>query len=609
MRDERRRNIQRQQDATVTSERGSAKSGSKRYSPFQRESSRKDSRAEEQTVIMTSSDSLHSISGGIIESGIKYIMFPLHLLRFCLFGINSVSGKLTAPKKDQEATDSTTNSKEKETKEKKTSDKEDKYAKDDGTTDRRSKEDSKEHQGNSESGSHSKTENEELDERDSKKRRKSDDEEFKDACVRIEDDSDSSNDQWSSASSTMIMNMSLDHDNIDKCTTFSALEEPMDVSIEELIYEKPHTVTQSSRNGYSVENMFNSTPWFYGEEDSNLSVDEEIARIFQKQCTSSEEENSYSHSKTSSKRDKAKENNFLSHRKRNGSAGALDSKKPEEVDKERRRKTPSDIVYTKRKASQDYDRNEKHRDRKNDAKPREEKRSSRQEPSSKSKTKSSKSPVKHKESKRKDVKYKEIATQTDSAFSDDDVEMVPVDMKLLEKQFYCKSAAHRSHPNLYQNREMEHDLNYVADNEDSTDGLTRNTRLRISSCSTSSSSTDLGFDEQVSATPDADMRTGRWNGNAADTINPFRICSRAPPGFPELPQNPPLSYKPTDWEEFKLTSSINNYCTPTVPTSGTVPRAPSPMRHLYYDYPEFMDLPHIVKSSNISNNITSNYYR
>lgn len=40
-------------------------------------------------AVVSSKEALQTMSDGIIGSGIKYIMFPLHLLRFCIFGTSS----------------------------------------------------------------------------------------------------------------------------------------------------------------------------------------------------------------------------------------------------------------------------------------------------------------------------------------------------------------------------------------------------------------------------------------------------------------------------------------------------------------------------------------
>lgn len=146
---------------------------------------------------------------------------------------------------------------------------------------------------------------------------------------------------------------------------------------------------------------------------------------------------------------------------------------------------------------------------------------------------------------------------------------------------------------------MDQDLDYVADNEDSNDGSVELLRRRISSGSTSSSSTDLGFEERAYAKSDMDFRLGRRPRNLSDSRQ-----TRAPPGFPELPQNPPLTPASYDASE---RFAVNGAHDSTVQATPVAP-APPPMRHLYYDYPEFMNLPENVSSSKILCNILRNNY-
>ncbi|XP_054006052.1 protein starmaker-like isoform X1 [Hylaeus anthracinus] len=616
-------------EASASNERGSVKSviGSKRYTPFARESIKRDSRTEKQIVTMPSAEVIETISSGIIGSGIKYIMFPLHLLRFCIFGTSS--GSVESEKSREPGLSTSDNKKVESQEDEKLKKREERSTKEreESSTKRREERSTKDHE---ERNTRSREEKdakkseknitEELDERNTKDVEKSEDysseqlrksskrsshpetkvvpcckesskkpeyksDEDSDEMVTAEEDSDSSLEHWSNATSTM-MNMSLDYDNIDRSVSY--LEEPMDISMEEQTYEKSYIASKTAN--FQASALGNQPSRLYPEDhSSSSSVDEEIAMIFQKQCTSSDDEISRDRGKTSTihKRERIKQSNFLITRSR---------KEQQDNDRERSKKTSSDVVvhHKRRKVTHDEDRTERQHDRRAETKTREEKRGSRHDTPSKYKTRSSKTPVKSQESKRKDTRYKETATQTDSAFSDEDVEMIPVDAKLTDKHFCCKYAVRRSLSNLLQDK-MEQELNYIADNEDSVDGFTRISRKRISSCSTSSSSTDLGFDERVSATPDTDTATGRW---PAITDNAFKTC-RPPPGFPQVPQNPPLISSTYDPKQFA--AGI---------TAIMVPRAPSPMRHLYYDYPEFMDLPENVNSSNILKNILrNNYYR
>lgn len=158
---------------------------------------------------------------------------------------------------------------------------------------------------------------------------------------------------------------------------------------------------------------------------------------------------------------------------------------------------------------------------------------------------------------------------------------------------------------------MRRELNHIPVNEDSNDGFRDIAPKRISSCSTSSSSTDLGFDERGYATPEMDVRNGRRHSNSPDAINTHRMSIRAPPGFPELPQNPPLTTCTYDSKRVVMISSTDSRRNPSIgQSSAIVPPAPSPLRHLYYDYPEFMHLPAKGDYSKILTNILqNNYYR
>ncbi|XP_076279277.1 uncharacterized protein LOC143208613 isoform X2 [Lasioglossum baleicum] len=475
---------------TKQNERKSAKSPTenKHHNPSQEKSSkeehreRREPRPEKQNITMTSTELLHPISGGIIKSGIQYIMFPLHFLRFCLFGTNSISEKLAVCEvgkgsKNSESSGKKTNKEEKENISSKSRD--DRQAKNDEASNRRSSEESLK---NTRSGSSTDTRNAGSSRaKDSKEVRKGHDEGLveRPLVVLVEEDSDSSSDRWSTASSTMIEDVSMD---IDRSISFDSLVEPMDISMEDT-HDRLQIVMGSRE-----------------KQNTTLSLDSEMARIFQKQCTSSDDEYSSSntmpekgerpggknflwHARTSHSAAtvplKSKEEGVNKEQKKKTSSEEVDKerkkKTSEEVDKERKKKTSEEVDkerkkkisseevdkerkkkissedvthHKRRKVSQEEDRPEKQRDGKSDAKRREEKQPSKLDTRNNSKTRSPKSPVKSKESKRKDVKYKETATQTDSAFSDDDVEMIPVDAKLPEKRYCCKHALYRSHPNL-----------------------------------------------------------------------------------------------------------------------------------------------------------------
>ncbi|CAL7946593.1 unnamed protein product [Xylocopa violacea] len=555
--------------------------GNNRYSPlFPREASR-DSRAKKSIMFMPSIEDLHSMSGGIIENGIKYIMFPLHLLRFCIFGTSFLG-----------SVDSKTNTEAEHAK-----------SRDKNYKERTEKEERRK-------------ENESL------KEEKNNNEESEDEMVTAEEDPDSSVEQWNSAKNTMAMNMSVDFDKTERSMSYVILEEPMDISIEEHGFDKSYSVIKISQDSRQATNVQSnaiasiSSRAYTDEEYNSSSVDEEIAKIFQKQCTSSEDEfvSSYPKPHSFRKHEKTKQNNFVYNGvKSSYSVHTPRSKKGSQDDeREQQKKTSTEFVANnkRRKLFHEENKNERQLTRRSENKTEEEKRGTRQNSSSKNKSSSSRTPIKNKDSKRRNIKYKEMATQTDSAFSDDDVEMIVADTKKPERSSRCKYT-HKSQVHRFQDKKMEQELNYIADNEDSNDGLLRISHKRISSCSTSSSSTDLGFDERASTTPDTDIVVGQWRTNSPDSTSALRTRVCAPPGFPEVPQNPPLTSYVCNSKNISTSSKNNNdphSC--FVKTAAAVPPAPSPMRHLYYDYPEFMDLPIYIKSSQILNNILkNNYYR
>lgn len=149
------------------------------------------------------------------------------------------------------------------------------------------------------------------------------------------------------------------------------------------------------------------------------------------------------------------------------------------------------------------------------------------------------------------------------------------------------------------------ELNYIADNEESSIGFLRIAHKQIMSCSTSSSSTDLGFNEGTSIIPD--MNSAVRHINISNNANTSPRCTRPPPGFPEIPQNRPLLSQIYDPINFILASSMyeNSIYNSLINTVTIVP----PMPHLYYDYPEFMDFPIYNNSSETIDNIPKkNYY-
>ncbi|KAG7201547.1 hypothetical protein KM043_004297 [Ampulex compressa] len=585
-------------EAPVSSGRDSMRSamGSNRYSPFLREVPRRDSRSNDGSMPLTRAHLLDSKSNGIIQSGIKYIMFPLHLLRFCIFGTSTAS---VSNAKDVDAESSAMEKREKRDEKNGDStpsktDRRDSVERDSPPPKDTAKNSpieatSKEERAPSSKGSGKET---------------SRDDESSDEMLTAQEDSDSSVDQWSNAKDVMIMDMSIDYEHaLEKSMSYRNVEEPMDISLDEQNLERSISGTKGSRDGRSLEGAKNSTVDAYSRSSSNeqekrflSTVDEEISRIFQKQCTSSDDESSSSLCRCPTDRIGGNRQT----QSRNREEGRYSRTKRELFDDENQTKGRASVERRKKLArEEDVDEGRKDDRRSKDRSP-EKKRSTRQDTPSKRRSRCSGTPVKNKESKQKSVKYKERATQTDSAYSDEDVEMIPIDGRRTRK----------SQSAFYTVEEMDRDLNYIADNEDSNDGLGKFRRTRISSGSLSSSSADLGFDERGCFTPDIDVRLKEWNANLPNVPTAPRKCAtRAPPGFPQLPQNPPITSSicdGTDPVPILTPGKDQHDC--TVIQSAFVQPAPMPMRHLYYNYPEFMDFPPSIGSSRILKNILKNNY-
>lgn len=601
-----------------------------------------------------------SMRRGIIENGIKYIMLPIHLLRFCLFGKSSsisIDSKDNAEKKDVDSKNEEVGKKREGQEEKSTLDessdrvkvkskngepkeKRRKGQEEENTAVKfanrvkvRSKNEKPEEERKKEqeegnrvvevvASSSSVSSEQKLkqskfvvsatrpDHNEDKirfrdknsKKKESDGEESNDDMMSAMEDSNSDCDeQWSSANSTMV-NILENYDNTNK--SYGLMEEPMDISMEECSFDKAYTlimVPQDNRKSEKHRFSRSSTD----EPESSSSVDEEISQIFREQCTSSSDEFASSSYPRFLADEKPRPRNFLYKKiKETYSQIIPQRRKGSRYDeRERKKKTSADLmaINKRRKVSDGISICEKKMEYKSTDKEADEKQSTQQVTPSKHKSRASKTSTTSKNSKRKDAKYKEIGTQTDSAFSDDDVEMM--DMKQLEKSVSWKYVHRKFHHDRSQSKEMEHKLHYMADNEDSNDFL-RIAEKQILSSTTSSSSPDLSFDEYTSTTLNTDI-VRRRHANFPDITNTLQTRIRAPPGFPEIPQNPPLSSSFSDPEDSLLSSKEN---IDFINKIERVPPAPAPMRHLYYDYPEFMDVPIDLECTKVQNSILRQYY-
>jgi hypothetical protein len=130
-----------------------------------------------------------------------------------------------------------------------------------------------------------------------------------------------------------------------------------------------------------------------------------------------------------------------------------------------------------------------------------------------------------------------------------------------------------------QDKDINQELNYKSDIEE----LLKLAHKQLSSYNTSSSSTDFRYDAEMFTTlVSEDIAEALWNPKLYNDTNNFKEPIRPPPGFREVPQNPP-SIMPSLADIYEANSHIKP---PTV-----IPPAPPPMQHLYYDYSAFMKPP------------------
>lgn len=553
----------------------------------------------------------------------KYIMFPLHLLRFCIFGTTTLSIDQERSKDRKEIEPSQERSKEKRDKriEEKRNEVSDLREKEDDTEDKvekRSNDDSDKflkdktklcdannrsnERRTSRDRKNSNDNDNKINEKSDRKQRSHSIESRKSlSSRRVDDDSDSSScDKWSTAESSM--DVSIEYESTyESISTSCCLEEPMDISIEESIEENSliPTVVVSHRTRTVNVGPSSSSSWSSEVEESSSysSIDEEISRVFQKKCTSSSSDDDY-YSSSVNRRDKRRDESDRRDRK------GRDDVNSREFILESREKLERGGSRSNVKRTE-----ENHRDRtterttsgitscKHNSSPR----------------RVSRTPVKSKDTRKR---YKEKGVQTDSAFSDDDVEMIPLDARLTEKRVSNRTSRRKPLSVSYQTEGIDRDILYIADNEDSNDGCGRYSRNRITPVSESSSSTDLGFEDQ--RCPNRNYKTHvtekeRRKSPLRDdtTINDLSkkvTLSRAPPGFPQIPQNPPMSLKGCiDRGSFHFPFSTDTNLTITQ-YGQNYPPAPAPMRHLYHEYPEFMPFPEEIGTLQFFKTIPSNGY-
>lgn len=402
-----------------------------------------------------------------------------------------------------------------------------------------------------------------------------------------EKDSDSSRNQSSNGSNVTAINMPLNCKNIDNCISHTVLKQPTNISTEEHSFNKtqfPINISQDTKSCANERNnvIQNKFPKSYTrKQGSNFSANKEIAQIFGQKFTSSDNVHSSSSIPGSFafvKYRKSKQTNSFcngeNNKFSNNSLIRTWLKKNETV-RTREQSIKLSPTNENRKLTFDKEKNEKHTEQRNKKETQEENRSFRRHDPIKCKSHYSRIPVKNKKSKQDNPKYIDRSTQTDSAFlTDNDVGIVSVRTEEPRQQF------HRSATYKPQDRDMTRELNYMAENETSEDRLLSVAYQLISSYCTSSSSTDLNFEQYTSASLDTQITAEQWSTEFLNTLNSIRTPTRPPPGFPEIPQNPPLIFTPYVYnvEHVTLSFSEDNYYPNSHDQQPRRPMQPAPPR-------------------------------
>lgn len=230
-----------------------------------------------------------------LKNNIKYIIFQAYFLCFCIF--STISSKFINSKKYIEKThkDSTDEKYESSDEEKKI-----KTEQEEGNT---KKENSK-----------NKDKNELSLNKNHKGKENNDD---NDKIITTKENFDSSTELWNIANDTIIMNMKIQNEDINKSIECKIAKEPVGISIEHIVNNMNSEIITSQENELSATNNDFHTQFsksFIDEQDSISSIDEEEdEEIFQKQYNSSEDEfksSSFHRCCASCKCKRSKQNNF-----------------------------------------------------------------------------------------------------------------------------------------------------------------------------------------------------------------------------------------------------------------------------------------------------------
>lgn len=358
-----------------------------------------------------------------LKNSIKYIMFQAYSLCFCIFG--TISSKfLNNSKKYIEKTHATDKKYEPKDEKKKI------------MTEPKKENTKKENSKNKNKSASSHNKNH--------KGKKNND---TDKIITTKENFDSSTELWNvDTNDIMIMNMTIENEDINRSIESCKIaEEPVEISVEHIVNNMNSKVITSQENELftsAINNDFQTqfSKSFIDEKDSISSVDEEIAQVFQNQYNSSEDEfksSSFHTCCATCKCERSKQNNFYCHKVINNYSHNS-SFISESKNEERMKKT--ECINGKRKKIISHE-NGKYAKYRNDKNTKKEKNESPKNVSPIDKSRFSRMPIKINKLEYNNIKYKEMATQTDNSFLiNDDVEMISINTNgFSEQQFYCKS--------------------------------------------------------------------------------------------------------------------------------------------------------------------------
>ncbi|XP_026667184.1 uncharacterized protein LOC113463986 [Ceratina calcarata] len=382
-------------------------------------------------------------------------------------------------------------------------------------------------------------------------------------------------DEWATANNT-IENLLIDYNEIGSAQILKA--EPMDITIEECS-SNLHSLIEVSQGDQELEEIEILRSATDGQETSSI-IEEEISILFQQKCTSSDEKFVLS---TISKRllnGEQRSPNYLYKKLKEHFLKMIAQRRMLRYDRRERRRKLLKIIGTKRKYSStkrvkckqkilDTIKDRRFYEKRNIWKTTD--------------NKDEFSFFKTVETSEK--LNRETATMRDTAVVDEDVEMK--DIKQLAEAACLQHESlnlNISSPEINRQEQESH----CTSSSNNIKGITYNQISSSTSCSAlDSSKVDEPSVEIENSNIGMVTLPVAQRENVSDITNILETKIRPPPGFPEVPENPPLLCSCYDSDH--SISSIEN--TKPVNKMKKIPRAPPPLRYMYYQYWAFMEFP------------------